>query len=154
MWADAHALARLCAERNTTTTTSADITARALLISATGINKIYDGNTSATVTFSDNRVAGDVLTATGSASFADKNVGTGKSVTVTGTSLAGADAGNYTMPASATTTANITARQVTVGGTLTVPSTRTYDRTTAATITAMLPTVAGSNLCCARRKVG
>src|SRR5262249_887491 len=38
------------------------ITARALTVSATGINKVYDGTTAATVTLSDNRVSDDVLT--------------------------------------------------------------------------------------------
>jgi hypothetical protein len=46
---------------NTTATTSADITGRTLAISATGVNKIYDGTTTATVTLSDDRVAGDSL---------------------------------------------------------------------------------------------
>src|SRR5688572_11151266 len=64
---------------NTGATTAADITAKALLISATGITKEYDGNANATVTLSDDRVPGDVFTASySSASFNDKNVGTGK----------------------------------------------------------------------------
>ena len=46
----------------TTASTSADITARALTISASGTNRVYDGTTSDTVTLGDNRVAGDVLT--------------------------------------------------------------------------------------------
>ena len=46
---------------------------------------------------------------TTSATFSDKNVGTGKIVTVSGISIAGADAGNYTLASTtATTTANIT----------------------------------------------
>jgi len=36
-------------------TTAADITARTLSVSATGVNKAYDGTTSATVTLSDRR---------------------------------------------------------------------------------------------------
>ena len=59
-------------------------------MSATGIDKIYDGTTTATVTLSDNRIAGDVFTATyAGATFADKNVGNGKAVTVTGISISG-----------------------------------------------------------------
>src|SRR5262249_19609224 len=62
---------------STSATALADITARSLTVSATGVNKAYDGSTSATVTLSDNRVAGDSLTTSyASASFADKNVGT------------------------------------------------------------------------------
>ena len=67
---------------NTTATTTADITPRPLTVSATGVNKVYDGTTAATVTLSDDRVAGDVFTDTyATATFADKNVGTGKTVT-------------------------------------------------------------------------
>src|SRR6185369_6415676 len=58
---------------NTTATTSADITGRTLAISATGVNKIYDGTITGTVTLSDDRVAGDSLsTSYTSASFANK----------------------------------------------------------------------------------
>src|SRR5207245_5715378 len=42
---------------STTATTTADITARALLVSAAGVNKAYDGTTSATATLTDNRLA-------------------------------------------------------------------------------------------------
>ncbi|MDX1901138.1 MAG: YDG domain-containing protein, partial [Gammaproteobacteria bacterium] len=119
---------------NTTATTTANITARALTISATGINKVYDGNTTATVTLSDNRVAGDVFTTEtySSASFADKNVGTAKTVSVSGIAISGGDASNYTFNTTATTTANITARplNVTAAG-----NDRTYDATTTATAT-------------------
>src|SRR5439155_18114561 len=66
---------------STTATTTADITARVLIVTATGVNKGYDGTTTATVTLTDNRVAGDTLSRSyTSASFADKNVGTAKSV--------------------------------------------------------------------------
>src|SRR5204862_195667 len=59
---------------SSTATTTADITARALLVSATGVNKPYDGTTSASATLTDNRMAGDVLsTSSTSASFANKN---------------------------------------------------------------------------------
>jgi hypothetical protein len=62
------------------------------------------------VTLSDNRVAGDVFTTSyTSASFADKNVGTGKTVSVSGITISGADAGNYTFNTTATATADITA---------------------------------------------
>src|SRR5207253_4054349 len=91
---------------NTTATTTADITARTLHVTATGVNKVYDGTTTATVTLSDDRVAGDVFsTSYSSASFADKNVGTGKAVAVSGISISGTDAGNYTFNNTASTTA-------------------------------------------------
>ncbi|MBH0178409.1 MAG: LEPR-XLL domain-containing protein [Nitrospira sp.] len=92
-----------------TLTTTANITARALTVTATGVNKVYDGGTTATVTLSDNRLSGDVFTASyTTATFADKNVGTGKTVSVSGISISGTDAGNYTFNTTASTTANIT----------------------------------------------
>ena len=51
---------------------------RPLTVTATGVDKTYDGTTAATVTLSDNRVSGDNLTVNDtSAVFSDKNVGTG-----------------------------------------------------------------------------
>jgi hypothetical protein len=125
---------------NTTANTTANITARALAVTATGVNKVYDGTTAATVTFSDDRIAGDAFTVSGSASFADKNVGTGKTVTVTGISLSGADAGNYTPNASTTTTADITARALTITAT---GVNKVYDATTAATVALSDDRIAG-----------
>jgi hypothetical protein len=101
---------------------------RALAVTATGINRVYDGTTAATVTLSDNRVGSDVLTtAYGSASFANKNIGTGKTVSVSGITVTGADAFNYTWNTTTTTTANITARPITVTA---VAATKVYDGTT------------------------
>ena len=87
-----------------------DITAKALTVTATGANKVYDGNTTATVVLADNRIAGDILTLSSSASFSDKNVASGKTVTVSGINVSGADAGNYSSNSSAATTADITVR--------------------------------------------
>ncbi|MEO6015844.1 MAG: YDG domain-containing protein, partial [Polaromonas sp.] len=71
-------------------------------------NRVYDGTTTAAVSLADNRVAGDVLTASNTAaSFADKNVGTGKTVSVSGIGISGTDASNYTANTSTTTAANI-----------------------------------------------
>jgi hypothetical protein len=99
-----------------TATTTANITKRDLTVSATGVNKVYDGTTTATVNLSDNKIAGDSVTDSyTSAAFNNKNVGTGKTVTVNGISISGADAGNYNLlNTSATTTADITAKLVTV----------------------------------------
>jgi len=96
----------------TTATDTANITARTLNVAATGINKPYDGNTTATVTLGDDRLVGDILTLNYTlAAFIDPNVGTGKIVNVSGISISGgADAGNYSLAStSATTTADITA---------------------------------------------
>ncbi|MBC6610420.1 T9SS type A sorting domain-containing protein [Hymenobacter sp. BT507] len=87
-----------------------NITARPLLVTATSINKEFDNTTAATVTLADNRVAGDQLTtAYANAAFADPNVGMGKLVSVTGISISGPAADNYTANASTNTTAAITA---------------------------------------------
>jgi hypothetical protein len=101
------------------------VTQRPLTVSATGINKVYDGTTVATFILYDNRVSGDVLTINySSASFANKNVGTGKTVSVSGITVSGIDAGNYTFNTTASTTANITAKPITVTA---VTSTKPYD---------------------------
>ena len=89
----------------TPTNLTADITARSLTVTADASDKVYDGNNTASVTYSDNRVSGDVLTVSGSAAFDNKHVGSGKSVTVSGISLAGADAANYSVNTSASDTA-------------------------------------------------
>ena len=100
------------------TTTTANITARSLTVTATGINKVYDGNATATVTLgSTGLVGGDNVTlAYTSATFtAGKAVGNAKAVSVTGISISGGtDAGNYTVAnTTASTTANITALDIT-----------------------------------------
>ena len=114
--------------------TTGVVNARTLIVNATGINKIYDGNTSATVTLSDNRVAGDVLIDSYvAATFSDKNAETGKTVGVTGISISGTDVGNYTLDlTTTTTTADITPKILTVSGT--TASNKIYDATTAATV--------------------
>ncbi len=69
----------------------------------------------------------------GAASFGDKHVGTGKTVTGTGFSLAGTAVANYTLASSTlTTTASITKRGLAVNAT---GMPKTYDGTTAATVT-------------------
>ena len=119
---------------NTSDTTTANITQRDLTVQAHGVNKQYDSTTAATVTLSDNALSGDVVTdAYTSASFPDKDVGTGLTVSVHGISISGADAGNYHLTnTSDTTTANITQRDLTVQA---HGVNKQYDSTTAATVT-------------------
>jgi filamentous hemagglutinin family protein len=96
-------------------TAAANITARDLTVTATGVNKVYDGTMVAAVGYGDNRVAGDVLGITGTAAFADRNAGSGKTVNVNGISTSGSDAGNYNLlNTTATTTASITPKALTV----------------------------------------
>jgi hypothetical protein len=94
---------------------TADITRRSLAIAATGVNKSYDGHADATVTLADDRVTGDDLAINYSAaSFADKNVGAAKPVSVSGISISGTDAGNYSANTTASTTGVITPGWLTV----------------------------------------
>ncbi len=112
---------------------TADITPRALTVTATGVNKVYNGTNAATVTLSDDRVAGDTITVTyGSATFNNENVGNNKPISVTGIDVTGPDAGNYTFNITANTTANITPRALTVTAT---GIDKIYDGTTYATVT-------------------
>lgn len=137
---------------NTVATDTADITPRTLIVTATGINRVYDGTTAATVTLADNRLGSDVLTVTyASASFATAAVGTAKPVSVTGIAITdGADAGNYTLGSTtAATTASITTATVTPNVTA---SDKIYDGTTSATATCSLVGVAAAdsgNVTCA-----
>ena len=97
----------------TTNSAILTVTPRSLIVSASGVDKTYDGTTNATVSLSDNRITGDDVTDSyTNAFFADPNVGTNKPVTVTGISLSGSDAGNYSL---ANTTAATTARILAVG---------------------------------------
>jgi T5SS/PEP-CTERM-associated repeat protein/autotransporter-associated beta strand protein len=86
------------------------VTPATLVVTAAGGIQVYDGTRNAVVTLSSNAIAGDQLTlGQGSALMADKNVGTGKAVTVSGISLSGADAGNYVLAGtSANTTTTVT----------------------------------------------
>jgi hypothetical protein len=115
-------------------TTTANITTRTLTVTATGVNKIYDATTSATVTLSDDHLGTDVVnTAYTGAAFTTKSVGNGKTVNVSGINISGGDASNYTLGnTTATATANITARTLTVTAT---GVNKIYDATTSATVT-------------------
>ena len=91
--------------------TSFQITPAALVASVTANNKPFDNTTAATIASrSLGGILGtDVVTVSGgSATFADAGVGNNKIVTATGLTIGGADAGNYTFNATATTQANIT----------------------------------------------
>jgi hypothetical protein len=118
------------------TTTTADITALGITGAFTvAASKVYDGGTLATVLTRTlaGTIGGDVVSLSGGiANYDNKNVGTGKTVTLTGYSLSGADAGNYNITSVATTTAAITTLGIT--GNITVPATKVYDAGTSATV--------------------
>jgi hypothetical protein len=124
---------------SSTATTTASITPATLHVSATGQDKVYDGTTTATVSLSDDRLAGDAFTASYSAAaFSDKNAGTAKTVSVSGISLSGADAGNYAFNSTANASADITARALSVSA---VTDSKTYDGTAGSSAT---PVITGS----------
>ncbi|MFN8308372.1 MAG: YDG domain-containing protein [Chitinophagales bacterium] len=117
------------------------VTEKALTVSGlTGSNKVYDGNNSASFTGSPSLVGvvgSDVVTLGGSptATFANKNVGTAKPITVSGYTLGGAQAGNYTLT-QPTLSGDISAKALTV--TSPAVTSKSYDGTTAAIITGTL----------------
>jgi len=126
---------------STTASTTADI-AKAVITSISGItasNKTYDGTDAATLVASsatyNGMVSGDVLTvATGVGAFADKNAATGKTVNISGLTLGGTDAGNYTLSTTtASTTADIAKAIITSIAGITATN-KTYDGTTDATL--------------------
>ena len=116
-----------------------NITPRGLTITGvTASNKVYNGTTAATLNTGSavlsGVLSGDVVSLVSSGAsgtFSNKNVGTGKTVTASGFTLSGTDAGNYTVT-QPVTTANITTAGLTITG-VTVTS-RAYNGTTAATL--------------------
>ena len=122
----------------------ANITPASLIVTATGTNKVYDGNTTDVVTLAAAPIAGDTVTlANTAANFIDKNVGTAKTVNVTGITIAGADAGNYTANTTTATTANITPANLVINAT---GSNKVFDGTTTATVALSDNRVAGDVL--------
>lgn len=117
--------------------TSGTLTVNPASVTVTGVsaaNKVYDATTAATLTGTATVTAlgSDTVTVggTSSATFADKNVGTGKAVTVTGYILGGTDAGNYLIVQPTGLTANITPASLTVSGVS--AANKVYDATTTA----------------------
>jgi len=128
---------------------SADITPASLTVSGVSANnKVYDATTAASLNTTGATLGGvlgsdSVSLDTGSttASFADKNVGASKSVTVSGVALSGADSGNYTVSNPGGLTADVTAAALTVSGV--TANSKVYDASTAASFDASGATLAG-----------
>ncbi|WP_454775408.1 YDG domain-containing protein [Janthinobacterium tructae] len=94
---------------------TASITPATLTVSITAGNKVYDATANASVSWRDDRLAGDQLSVAGNAAhFVDKQAGQGKLVSMDGIRLSGLDAGNYVVNARATTRADIAQAQLTV----------------------------------------
>ncbi|MCL9805279.1 YDG domain-containing protein [Flavobacterium amniphilum] len=107
------------------------ISQRNLIVSATGVNKIYDGTTAATVNLSSDKIAGDALTvAYSSAQFINPNVGTW-TVNISGITKSGADQNNYNLTnTTAVTSASITSATTALNLQLSAASVRYMDNLT------------------------
>lgn len=108
------------------------------ILGVTAENKTYDRSDSAVLSFDSASLVGvvdgdDVTIDSGAATgmFPDKNVGTGKTVTITGISLAGAHAGNYTLT-QPTASADIAKKNLSVTGVTALD--RVYDGTVVAAL--------------------
>lgn len=115
-------------------TLTASITTKVLTCTPVIASKVYDGTTSSTIAsyMTTGVISGDSATcSSGTAVFANPNVGVGRQVSVTGIQVTGSDAGNYTWNTTATVLADITAKPVTVSG-LTAQN-KVYDGTTTTT---------------------
>lgn len=133
----------------TTATTTADITPKALALAGfNAANKTYDGNTTATIVTVGSLsgvIGGDTVTAAGGgATFIDKNAGVSKTVTLSGVSIAGADAANYSIASTITGSADITPKNLTVSGVAGVN--KVYDSTTTASVIVADDRIAGDVL--------
>jgi hypothetical protein len=122
---------------------AADILKKTLTGALAANGKTYDGTTTASGSVDlTGVVAGDTVTASGTYAFADKTAANGKTVTASGVSLAGADAGNYTLSGVSAGTADILKKVLT--GALTA-SNKTYDGTTTASGSIGLSGVVGGD---------
>ena len=124
--------------QNFTATTTANITPKPITSSYNASNKVYDRSTSATVSGSlAGVIFGDTVTVAKTNSlFSDINVGNSKTVTVSGISIGGPGASNYSLQNNATTTtANITPKTVTASYT---SDSKTYDRSNIASVSGSL----------------
>ena len=123
-----------------TGTKTANVTITPKAVTITGVtadSKTYDGTAAATAAGTaavEGKVGTDDVTVTaGTAAFADKNVGTAKTVSFSGYALAGADKDNYTLSAQpADVTADITAKALTVSGVTATSRAYEKDNTTVA----------------------
>ncbi len=93
----------------------ADIFKKTLTGALLANDKTYDGTTTAAgLIVLTGVVAGETVSASGTYAFGDRNAGVGKTVTASGATLAGVDAGNYDLGAVSSDLADILRRRVTV----------------------------------------
>ena len=118
-------------------TAAVNITPAVLTINGvTANNKIYDASSAAAVsgTAQVSALASDVVSVAGSvlASFTDKNVGSNKAVSVSGYTLQGTDAGNYSVQQPTGLTASISPAALTINGV--TANNKIYDASSAAAV--------------------
>jgi len=97
--------------------TTGVITAIPVTVTASGTDKVYDGTTDAVVSLTVSGAKnGDILTATGTANFSDPDASTStlKTITVTGITLGGSHAADYAPNPTATTSAYIEPKPLTL----------------------------------------
>jgi hypothetical protein len=126
----------------TSTFTAITLSKRDLtVINSSVSSKVYDGNETATVTSAtlSGVLSGDIVQLVADARFANKNVGTSKSVTAA-MRITGRDVARYQLIQPSLSSADITTRTISISG-LTVLN-RNFDSTTVATITGT-PTLNG-----------
>jgi hypothetical protein len=128
-------------DQNISFSLSADIVVKPISISgASATNKSYNGNTSTTATGTLNGVISGDIVSIGGATLSSSNVGTNIPAVIF---LTGADAGNYSLDATANVTASITPKALSISGAS--AASKTYDRSTAAIITGSLSGVVGDD---------
>ena len=117
------------------------IAAATLTAGLTGtVSKTYDATTAATLASGNYSLSGVLggdtvnLNDPASGSYDTKNVGTGKTVTVTGLSISGTDAANYVLASTSAAAAIGTITAATLRPGLTGSVSKAYDGTTAATL--------------------
>jgi hypothetical protein len=145
------AVASYCGDANYATAQSAPVTFTIAQASLTvsgmaASNKVYDGTTTATLNTAGAALQGvfsgdtvTLVTAGATGTFSGKNVANGLTVSVSGLTIGGPQAGDYwlTQP---TATANIIARPITVTAT---PNVKIYDGTASASA---VPTITSGSL--------
>ncbi|WP_346319332.1 MBG domain-containing protein [Chitinophaga sp. YIM B06452] len=122
----------------TSTLTVSPKTITATLLATPAISKTYDGNNMATVAAANYQLNGvvgsDAVAVSGAAAQYDtKNAGAGKTITVTGLALSGAQKDNYQLAATSATTAGIIKPKVLTA--TAAPVTKVYDGSTSAAVT-------------------
>ena len=99
-----------------------------LIITLTAFDKVYDGNTQASILITDNHLPEDSIKVTYTqATFENKNVGTDKMVIVDGIKITGPDAQKYSFKSAITAKASITQKAITVAA---VPDLKVYNGNT------------------------